>query len=67
MDKQCQGSTQSISLNAWCLFLKNPDDPAGGQATPAHSPNLNQPLVLQQQLNDSSVIISALKTYLVSG
>ena len=30
-------------------------------------PNLNQPLVLQQQLNDSSVIISALKTYLVSG
>lgn len=48
-----------------CLFEKNPGDPAGGSRT--HSPNLNQPLVLQQQLNDSSVIISALKTYLVSG
>ena len=35
---------------------------------PHSTPNLDlNHLLLQQQLNDSSVIISALKTYLVSG
>lgn len=42
--------------------------PVASQPVPATPPSLdlNHPL-LQQQLNDSSVIISALKTYLVSG
>ena len=42
--------------------------PLASQPVPPapHNLDLNHPL-LQQQLNDSSVIISALKTYLVSG
>lgn len=44
--------------NAWALVLFRVCHPY---------PQSKPPLLLQQQLNDSSVIISALKTYLVSG
>lgn len=54
--------------NAWALVLfSGPCDPARASQLLTPSYDVNQPLLLQQQLNDSSVIISALKTYLVSG